>query len=87
VVNTSLPTAVPELARHDSEALTVAPGDAAALAGAINRLLGDAALRARLGAAARARALEHYDLPLYAQRMERLIEECAAGRASEQVSR
>jgi len=87
VVNTSLPTAVPELARHDSEALTVAPGDAAALAGAINRLLGDEALRARLGAAARARALEHYDLPLYAQRMERLIEECAAGRASEQVSR
>jgi glycosyltransferase involved in cell wall biosynthesis len=34
--------------------LVVAPADADALAGAIDRLLGDAALRARLGAAARA---------------------------------
>ena len=87
VVNTSLPTAVPELARNDSEAITVPPGDAEALAGAINRLLDDAALRMRLGAAGRARALEHYDLPVYARRMELLIEECAAGRASEQAER
>ena len=41
-------------------ALLVPPGDEAALAGALVRLLDDAPLRARLGEAARARALERH---------------------------
>jgi glycosyltransferase involved in cell wall biosynthesis len=41
------------LVRNGETGLVVAPGDSAALADAIGRLLGDGALRARLGAAAR----------------------------------
>jgi glycosyltransferase involved in cell wall biosynthesis len=41
------------LVRHGETGWVVSPGDADALAGALRRLLGDAALRARLGAAGR----------------------------------
>ena len=40
--------------------LLVPPGDVAALRSSLQLLLGDAELRARLGAAARARAAEHF---------------------------
>ena len=43
--------------------LLVPPGDVAALREAIERLLGDAQLRERLGAAARERAVEQFGLP------------------------
>ncbi|WP_077796007.1 glycosyltransferase family 4 protein [Streptomyces sp. JHA26] len=53
--------AVPEVAGRDGETcLAVPPGDAGALAAGLNRLLGDPALRARLGAAGRARVLRHF---------------------------
>jgi glycosyltransferase involved in cell wall biosynthesis len=41
--------------------LLVPPGDAAALAAALRRLSADPALRARMGAAGRDRALQRYD--------------------------
>lgn len=41
------------LVRHDETGWVVAPGDTDGLAGAVTRLLGDGALRARLGAAGR----------------------------------
>ncbi len=44
---------VPEILEQDKEGLLVEPRDEAALAGAILRLAGDSALRARLGASAR----------------------------------
>ena len=47
-----------EVLAHEANALLVPAGDAAALRAALVRLAGDAALRARLGAAARARVLE-----------------------------
>ena len=51
--------AIPEVAGRDGETtLAVPPGDASALAGALTRVLRDAELRARLGAAARERVLE-----------------------------
>ncbi|HME28169.1 MAG TPA: glycosyltransferase family 4 protein [Acetobacteraceae bacterium] len=41
--------------------LLVSPGDASALAAALQRLVADRALRARMGAAGRERAMQHYD--------------------------
>ncbi|MFI1867891.1 glycosyltransferase family 4 protein [Streptomyces jumonjinensis] len=53
--------AIPEVAGPDGEScLAVPPGDADALASALGRLLGDAELRARLGAAGRRRVLERF---------------------------
>lgn len=50
-----------QVASHDREALLVPPRDEASLAAAIERLLDDEPLRDRLGSAARARALAHFD--------------------------
>jgi MMP alpha-(1->4)-mannosyltransferase len=53
--------AVPEVAGPDGETcLAVPPGDAGALAAALGRALDDPALRARLGAAGRARVLRKF---------------------------
>ncbi|MFF8843903.1 glycosyltransferase family 4 protein [Streptomyces sp. NPDC015127] len=53
--------AIPEVAGRDGETcLAVPPGDAEALAAALRRLLGDADLRAGLGAAGRARVLARF---------------------------
>lgn len=69
VVNTSLATTVPLVARHDMEALTVAPGDAKALAVALNRILDEPALAQRLGAAGLARAQGEFDQSVFRARM------------------
>jgi glycosyltransferase involved in cell wall biosynthesis len=53
--------AIPEVAGPDGETcLAVPPGDAGALAAALGRMLGDPALRARLGAAGRERVLRRF---------------------------
>ncbi len=53
--------AIPEVAGADGETtLAVPPGDSAALAAALSRLLGDPELGARLGAAARERAVSRF---------------------------
>lgn len=57
VVSTNLPTGVPWVNRDGETGLVVPAGDAPALAAALNRLLADDALRARMGAHARERAL------------------------------
>jgi glycosyltransferase involved in cell wall biosynthesis len=50
---------VPEAVTHEETGLLVKPGDTAALTAAFSRLISDVALRQRLGAAGRARALKH----------------------------
>jgi glycosyltransferase involved in cell wall biosynthesis len=69
IVNTSLATTVPLVARHDCEALTVAPGDAQALAQALNRILDEPALAQRLGTAGLDRALNEFDQKVFRTRM------------------
>jgi len=59
-VSTDLPTSVPYANLDGVTGLTVAVGDVAALAGALQRLLGDDELRARLGRQARERALSQF---------------------------
>ena len=51
---------VPEIITHDVDGLLVPAGDADALASAVARVCADAALRARLGAAARAAAATRF---------------------------
>jgi glycosyltransferase involved in cell wall biosynthesis/ribosomal protein S18 acetylase RimI-like enzyme len=58
-----------EVARHEREALLVPPRDPEALAAAVLRLAGDPALRERLGAAARRRAVERFGEAAVAERV------------------
>jgi rhamnosyl/mannosyltransferase len=80
VVNTALATAVPTVARHGLEALTVPANDAQALGQAIEQLLGDDALRTRLGLAARSRVRTTYDMVEFkagiAQIYREAVEQC-----------
>jgi glycosyltransferase involved in cell wall biosynthesis len=79
VVSTDLATGVPYANPNGVTGLTVPPGDALALAAALNRLLGDDELRARLGHEAQARARREFTVPrmvastldVYAEAVER----------------
>ncbi len=62
--------AVPELIEDGTNGLLVPPGDAAALARAIGRLLADPGLARRLGEAARWRARERYGREAMVRRFE-----------------
>jgi glycosyltransferase involved in cell wall biosynthesis len=62
--------AIPEIARDGETALVVAKEDVAALAEGLERLQGDAAMRARLATAARAFVLPRYGFPAMLDRME-----------------
>jgi glycosyltransferase involved in cell wall biosynthesis len=65
----SLAGGAAEIVRDGVDALGIAPGDDAALASVIQRLAGDADLRARLGASARAAAEERFDPARLARQM------------------
>jgi glycosyltransferase involved in cell wall biosynthesis len=56
-----------ELVEDDVDALTVPPGDTASLARTLTHCVGDPALRARLGAAARRTAVRRFDPDLFAR--------------------
>ncbi|HVZ19663.1 MAG TPA: glycosyltransferase [Vicinamibacterales bacterium] len=60
VVSTDLPTGVRHVNRNHVTGLVVPPGDERALAHSLDRLLGDAQLRRRLGEAGRQRVHEHF---------------------------
>ena len=67
-----------ELALNDHTALVVPGQDVQALRAALSLLLGDADLRARLGAAARAYCVERYSLEHMLDRMEAVFQDVAA---------
>lgn len=66
---------VPELVHDGEHGLLVPPRDPEALAGGIRRLLEDRELASRLGAAARERQHENYDLDVLVERLESLYVE------------
>jgi glycosyltransferase involved in cell wall biosynthesis len=72
--------AAPDLIAHERHGLLVPPGDAAALAGAIGRLLREPALAMRLGHAARARATRQYGRAAMVRRFEDFYERLAGRR-------
>jgi len=78
VVNTSLDSGVPFVSLDGVSGLTVPPRDPRALAAAINRLLDDAALRARLGEGARRRARAEFDVNTMTDRVMALYESVVA---------
>ncbi|MDD2707041.1 MAG: glycosyltransferase [Verrucomicrobiae bacterium] len=79
IVNTALPTGVPWVSPDGETGLTVPPRDAKALAGAINRLLGEPMLCRRLGAAGRRRVTEKFTQKQMVEGMLKLYADVLGG--------
>jgi glycosyltransferase involved in cell wall biosynthesis len=77
VVNTSLDSGVPFVSLDQETGLTVPPGNAPALAAAINRLLDDQGLRQTLGQAGVRRAKQEFSLDTMLRRTLQLYESVA----------
>jgi glycosyltransferase involved in cell wall biosynthesis len=71
IVTTSV-GGIPEIVEDGRQAVLVPPGDAAALASAIGRLLDDPAERLRLGSEAAARQAAQYSFDEMTRRVESL---------------
>jgi len=82
IVNTSLPTAVPHIARDDREAITVPVNDVPALKAAIEKILDDPALANRLGDAGRKRVQEEYSRERFQSRMKTIYDDVVQRRRS-----
>jgi glycosyltransferase involved in cell wall biosynthesis len=78
VVNTALATAVPHVARHEIEGLTVPPGGADALASAVSRLLNNRTLAEKFGRAAQERVKQDFDRGIVVARTRQVYEETMA---------
>ena len=82
IVNTALPTAVPHVARHEIEGLTVPPGDANALASALAKLLNNEELAMQFGHAGRIRVEEKFSHANFRSSTMRIYEETVLQRRS-----
>ena len=71
---------VPDIVVHGHTGLLFEPHDEAALCDSVCRLLGDAALRERLGSAAEHRARSHFSAAVWVERLRSLYEDAARGR-------
>lgn len=84
VVNTQLDSGVPFVSRNEETGLTVPPGDSDALARAIGTLLRNPEMRARMGAAAKARVHAEFNVELMARKTldiyEAVMKRSAVGR-------
>ena len=78
VVCTDLPTGVPWVNVDGETGLVVPVGDAEALGAALARLLGDEALRTRMGAYARERALAEFSVGRMVERTLAVYDETPA---------
>jgi glycosyltransferase involved in cell wall biosynthesis len=67
-----------ELIENGVTGILVPPADPKALAAAIERLLGDPALRNKMGEAAAVYAQEHFGLPAYFEQMRKVIDDLVA---------
>jgi len=78
-------TGIPEVIRHEVTGLLVAQGDAAGLAAAMSRLLGDAGLRERLAENARGLIVREFDIATNAAQQWRVFERAMSwrGRSAE----
>ncbi|MFI5076229.1 MAG: glycosyltransferase, partial [Vicinamibacteria bacterium] len=70
---------IPEVAEHERSALVVPPQDAAALAAAIERLLGDAAGAAAMAARAQARFRSTFTVARMVREYEALYAQAVGG--------
>jgi glycosyltransferase involved in cell wall biosynthesis len=70
---------IPQLIQNEVDGLLVAPSDVNALTFAIERLIGDPALRIRLATAARERVFKHYNLGPNVSRLRAIFETRLAG--------
>jgi glycosyltransferase involved in cell wall biosynthesis len=75
VVSTNVASGVPWVNRHDETGIVVEPGDAEALADALNRVLQDATLRERMGKAGQSRVLRDFTLEAMASSTAALYRE------------
>ena len=73
-MSTSLPTGVPWVNQHDVTGLIVPPRDVTALANALTRLGGDAALRRTLGDNGRRRAASIFSRDRTVETFKHLVE-------------
>ena len=69
VISTNLPTGVPFVNKDGVSGLVVPPKDVAALADALSRLLGDDALRLKLGAQAKERFENEFAMDVMIERL------------------
>ncbi len=82
IINTWLDTAVPRVARHGIEAITVPPGNHVRLAEAIETLLRDPERRWRMGHAARVRATTQYSVDAFGKAIETVYRHAVTNKAS-----
>jgi rhamnosyl/mannosyltransferase len=82
VVSSDLPTGVRVVNQHGRTGLLVPPGDPDALAEALNRLLGDVALRAELGQAAREQVEREFSREAMIERTLAVYDEVLSRRAT-----
>ena len=87
IINTSLDTAVPHVARHGIEAITVPPGDHERLAEAIDVLIRDPERRERMGRAARQRAETKYSTADFEVGIETIYRHALATKAESSAVR
>lgn len=74
VINTNLPTSVPNVSIHGQTGLTVEPRDVEGLRTAINGLLDNPGLRFKYGRAAKERAQSEYGMEVFKTRLSNLLE-------------
>jgi rhamnosyl/mannosyltransferase len=86
LVTTALPTGVSEVNRPGETGLSVAPGDAQALRGALSALLGDEPRRRAMGEVARRVCAREYSSSLMAERFAALYAEAVSARQASSSS-